>query len=97
MLRIRAARAIFRKRCSYPANSFGGLARVYGRTVWKMPAPRSLLLLAAALLCCIDAQSVGSPGSVASRRRQAFAAANAPNPEEAALLFGAVAELEPGV
>jgi hypothetical protein len=58
---------------------------------------RRLLLLAAALLCCIDAQSVGSPGSVASLRRQAFAAANAPNPEEAALLFGAVAELEPGV
>jgi len=62
-----------------------------------MPAIRSLLLLTAALLCCMDAQPAGSPGSVASLRRQAFAAANAPNPEEAARLFGAVAELEPGV
>ena len=54
------------------------------------------LLLAAALLCCVDAQSEGGPGSVASLRRQAFAA-NAHNPYEAARLFGHVAELEPGV
>ena len=62
-----------------------------------MPAPRSLQLLLAALLCGVDTQSAGGPGSVAALRRQAFAAANAPNPAEAALLFGAVAELEPEV
>ncbi len=59
-----------------------------------MPAPRSLQLLLAALLRGVDTQSAGGPGSVAALRRQAFAAANA---AEAALLFGAVAELEPEV
>ena len=60
------------------------------------PVPRSLLLLAAAMLWCVDAQSAGGPGSVDSLRRRAFDA-HQHNPEEAARLFGAVAELEPGV
>ena len=74
-----------------------GLIDPSGRPPGRCYPTCSLLLLAAVLLCCVDAQPAGSPGSVASLRRQAFAAANAPNPEEAARLFGAVAELEPGV
>jgi hypothetical protein len=48
------------------------------------------------MLWCVDAQSAGGPGSVDSLRRRAFDA-HQHNPEEAARLFGAVAELEPGV
>ena len=76
---------------------------VFARTLSRWPWTACVwmhlrsLLLAAALLCCVDAQSEGGPGSVASLRRQAFAAVNAHNPYEAARLFGHVAELEPGV
>jgi hypothetical protein len=73
-----------------------GLIDPSGRPPGRCYPTCSLLLLAAALLCCVDAQSEGGPGSVASLRRQAFAA-NAHNPYEAARLFGHVAELEPGV
>ena len=68
-----------------------------GRAPAARACVRSLTLLAVVLLCARSSRA--QPAGVGARalRQRAFAHARAGNTEEAARVFGTVAELEPGV